>query len=414
MSFKEYASKEYVEEKLSTIVVDDTLSVQGAPADAKAVGDAISILSGLVGDTAVSEQIATAISEIPDGVASWNDLTDKPFGDGSKIYEWLSDIEYTEKAAMFVKVSDDAPDKSDVIGGKLYVDVTMGDDSLQQELPIEEDMVADAGDAFAVFEMILVVTADTFDFDGSTLTKGVWMVDFAALDAEIGITYNKVQIIIAGDTKTLDEKYIPDTIARVADIEAMLGNLSDKTIYVEWNVNDEYEFAPDPAGDALVKLSDEVPSADSIIGATFAVTLTADGETATESTVVTADMIVETDYGYLYGYSESSGIYFVTAESATIADTVLTRGVWSQNLAKMSGYVEYKIFKEFVTPKVATAQVGQTIVVKSVDENGKPTEWETVDPWVMISSTEGSSKKFKLTIDDNGSITITEITEGVN
>ena len=30
-------------------------------------------------------------------------------------------------------------------------------------------------------------------------------------------------------------------------------------------------------------------------------------------------------------------------------------------------------------PKVQSATVGQTIVVKSVDENGKPTEWESVD-----------------------------------
>ena len=29
--------------------------------------------------------------------------------------------------------------------------------------------------------------------------------------------------------------------------------------------------------------------------------------------------------------------------------------------------------------KVASAEVGQTIVVKSVDENGKPVEWECVD-----------------------------------
>lgn len=30
-------------------------------------------------------------------------------------------------------------------------------------------------------------------------------------------------------------------------------------------------------------------------------------------------------------------------------------------------------------PKVQTATVGQTVVVKAVDENGKPTEWETAD-----------------------------------
>lgn len=30
-------------------------------------------------------------------------------------------------------------------------------------------------------------------------------------------------------------------------------------------------------------------------------------------------------------------------------------------------------------PVPSTAEVGQTIVVKSVDENGKPTAWEAVD-----------------------------------
>ena len=61
-------------------------------------------------------------------------------------------------------------------------------------------------------------------------------------------------------------------------------------------------------------------------------------------------------------------------------------------------------------PTPLTAQVGQTIVVKSVDENGKPTEWEAVDAWTISSSTEGSTKKFKLTIDDSGVLTATEIT----
>lgn len=61
-------------------------------------------------------------------------------------------------------------------------------------------------------------------------------------------------------------------------------------------------------------------------------------------------------------------------------------------------------------PAPATAKVGQAIVVKAVDENGKPTEWETVDPMVVGSSTTGSTKKFKIAVDDSGTITATEVT----
>jgi len=69
------------------------------------------------------------------------------------------------------------------------------------------------------------------------------------------------------------------------------------------------------------------------------------------------------------------------------------------------------ILEENSIPVISTAAVGQTIVVKAVDDSGKPTEWEAVDPWVITSSTEGSTKKFKLTIDDSGVLTATEITE---
>ena len=58
---------------------------------------------------------------------------------------------------------------------------------------------------------------------------------------------------------------------------------------------------------------------------------------------------------------------------------------------------------------ITGATVGQTVVVKAVDANGVPTEWEVVDPWVIASSTEGSNKKFKITVDDNGTMTVTEV-----
>lgn len=68
-----------------------------------------------------------------------------------------------------------------------------------------------------------------------------------------------------------------------------------------------------------------------------------------------------------------------------------------------------EVYLPTTIPVVQSAQVGQAVVVKAVDENGRPTEWETVDPWVITSSTEGSTKQFRLTIDDEGVLTATEI-----
>lgn len=69
----------------------------------------------------------------------------------------------------------------------------------------------------------------------------------------------------------------------------------------------------------------------------------------------------------------------------------------------------YKIERNFRdkidTP--TTAKVGQTVVVKSVDSSGKPTTWETVDYQPTFTSPSG--KKFKLTVDDAGTVSATEV-----
>jgi hypothetical protein len=50
--------------------------------------------------------------------------------------------------------------------------------------------------------------------------------------------------------------------------------------------------------------------------------------------------------------------------------------------------------------------VGQTIVVKSVDENGKPTEWEAVDQFVLTDEDTGA--KYKLSV-SNGKLEMAEV-----
>lgn len=66
-------------------------------------------------------------------------------------------------------------------------------------------------------------------------------------------------------------------------------------------------------------------------------------------------------------------------------------------------------------PAPTTAQVGQIVKVKAVDADGKVTETETVDmpsvDYIIQSSTTGSTKKFKITVDDSGTISATEITD---
>ena len=58
--------------------------------------DRVDTVSGLVGDTAVAEQISEAINnlEIPEGFSgSWNDLEDKPFGETIEKHYLLEETE---------------------------------------------------------------------------------------------------------------------------------------------------------------------------------------------------------------------------------------------------------------------------------------------------------------------------------
>lgn len=62
-----------------------------------------------------------------------------------------------------------------------------------------------------------------------------------------------------------------------------------------------------------------------------------------------------------------------------------------------------------VIPAPETAEVGQTIVVKEVDENGKPTAWEAADlptegKWELIASgtMEEEARGIELTLDNDG------------
>lgn len=72
----------------------------------------------------------------------------------------------------------------------------------------------------------------------------------------------------------------------------------------------------------------------------------------------------------------------------------------------MTGDVVIDIPDAVINPSTAT--VGQIIVVKAVDTNGKPTEWEAVDMGVLTSP---NGTKYKITVTDDGTLSATAVTE---
>lgn len=173
----------------------------------------------------IAEQAAGMV-DVPEGggVTSWNDLTDKPFGEGV-LYEWNKDTEYTEMfetpwasgdSVRFVKISVDTPDADYFVGKTLKITYT--DERPVATQVLDSSHFIDSPQQLFIAMTIVVLYEDGTDENGNPLTKGVW-----CMDGTYSIAAGTESIQILGLT-TLDEKYIPDTIARTADVQTMIDN----------------------------------------------------------------------------------------------------------------------------------------------------------------------------------------------
>ena len=176
--------------------------------------------SGKVTTISITDKNGTKTATINDGAdggagsVSWNDLTDRPFGE-KMYYEWNKDTVYQESistnAGTMVKISDDAPEMSSFLGEK--IDIVTTEDTLSDTIT-EEYFYSWNDEVYTIGETIIVAQADSFveELD-ATFTKGIWHVS--------GNDY-VVSTRISGGVKCLDEEFIPDTIARTADVQTMI------------------------------------------------------------------------------------------------------------------------------------------------------------------------------------------------
>ena len=171
------------------------------------------ILEELIPDT------IARVSDIPAGggsgdgfSGSWNDLTDKPFGEVTYVVldsdtEYLEVVEYQE-GTNFLKFSNDAPEKDFFIGKTLMLTQLVDGVETDVEGVVEPQYIAEGDGFYSIEGFIIVVTADSATLEGVTLTRGCW---FYPPMEEL------VRISIPSGESQLDDRLIPDTIARTAD-----------------------------------------------------------------------------------------------------------------------------------------------------------------------------------------------------
>lgn len=219
------------------VLVPENVTVSGAPfSDVSAgmyfVNDGNSYITALTipGYTGFKTTTTTVktidpkyLPEGSGGVTSWNDLTDKPFYE-DKAFEpivWDGNTEGKESldvdGILCYKVSEE------------YISIT----SAKQVESIDYRGYKPNGEAaegtvtlpdrnLNVTEHGWLITGYFLGSDGEydtgmgvVLPKGVWFGDMSGMTGEI-ITYAKINP--ATTVKTLDEKYLPDTVATKADI----------------------------------------------------------------------------------------------------------------------------------------------------------------------------------------------------
>lgn len=149
----------------------------------------------------------------------------------------------------------------------------------------------------------------------------------------------------------------------------------------------------------LVKVSDEVPSWASVdMPIKY---WTSDGDNGTENP--------EDYFDFGYGsFLASVGVFFITTNNFEASINGITivfpkKGVYFT--APSDFYLSGIASAESDTPEITWD--GNVEFTKTIDPKFIPSELNEI---VLPSSTSGSSKKFKITVDDSGAISATEVT----
>ena len=292
------------------------------------------------------------------GSHSWNDLTDKPFGNQGVTVEWtgaLADAEVVEGPYddTFVKLTDRVFTVEELANAVItFSDDTTGSfyhvDDTGSAVYAEENSYGNSLLLVSTYARHVISISGSGELEFSSAGTYVR----CETDAELP---KVIKLELPNAYQTINDNYISGNFAT----RAMLEEEAEQRRLLENAIGFNNTWGDQTMAD--------------IIAETFA---TKDDI----SEVVESLSAFETRLGFV-----TTGL-----EEKTVAET---------------------IYDELVTKaSVTTAAIGQTIVVKAVDENGRPTKWEAVDmPTFELVSPNGT--RFNLAVADDGSLSAVAIVE---
>jgi hypothetical protein len=362
-------------------------------------------------DIASISQVEEMISNL-DILTSWNDLADKPFGDVA-IYSWSEDKEYEEKlsvthldtfADFIVKISNDVLTREEIIGKKVYLSSILNGEHHSDVVEYTEENVSPDMGGVYVAEPFYIVTAESVDIGGVVLTKGAWAPSGYKEDSLV--FYTEASII---DTKKLDLKYLPEH-QHNWETDIVAKPFGENVLLYEWDENKTYEEKVEMPSTTqipyryMVKISDYVPEPSELFGAVSSIYGISEGAPVEYEFVLNeADLQMLTGG---YTFSLATSIIFITDTNNELG-AGFTRGVWTFSDSLDQNNRVTKTIIHVPLKKIDEKYIPNTIArVSDIPDVSAPkTEF------ILASTTEGSNKKFKITIDDSATLTITEITE---
>lgn len=451
------------------ITIDSELNAESEnPVQNKVVNEAISNLNivindvstlanntaELVGDTAVSEQINNAIAEIPEQVQSdWsiNDEDDKAYvknrthyvisetiedmtivfnGDRTG-YESVGFEDINGSFTGYVKISNDIPEKSAFVGKEATIYIN--EQGTEKEQKITIDTISDygkeiysygggfvSGKGYGIDSFFTVVqepivyaaTRDGINYEYLELSTGIWIPYAYLSDATntyiiwlTSLNYSMTR----KETQELDDVFIPDTIARTGGISWHQVNnrpFFEEVVYDDdaWtnSMDKTIEFALQDNG---LYRSGAVSGGSRIGGTDLNRVVIWDGVTYHTVTKALED-------GTLY----FGNAWIIDSTQVNTGEPFYIVRAETHNAIEPLVYIYTK--KTDATHVITIGNYDKNTYVKQLDEKFIPDSIARIDDIVapkneliLNSSTSGSTKKFKITIDDDGILTATEIVE---